>query len=670
MYLNVSLIQEWKFIRDDEPEAFARGYDDSAWKDVVVPHDWSVGFPFSKKNSSGTGYLPGGIGWYRAYFDASEDVKTALLTFDGVYKNAQIWVNGYYFGKRPNGYIGITHDISHCIRPKDNIVAVKVSHPDIGDSRWFTGSGIYRKVKLVTHCGAYIPSQSVIFTYDGEKVNIKACVEGELSTPVTVSLGDHKWTVENTNCIEISAKIDDPKLWSVEEPNLYDLSFKAGDIQLCETIRVGLRTFRFDADTGFYLNDKNMKLKGVCVHHDAGCLGAAVWSDVWRRRLEKLRTAGCNAIRTSHNPHMPELYDLCDEMGFIMMDEAFDEWEGCKNKWTTGHNVYPPVHQGYYEDFPDWHERDLADFIKIGRNHPSILMWSVGNEIDYPNDPYAHPLFDEMTGNNDANKPAQERIYNPDKPNMERLSTIAKRLAEIVRENDTTRPVLVAAAFPELSSHIGFFDPFDIIGYNYKEHLYAKDHERFPKLPILGSENGHGEDQWAAVRDNDYISGQFLWTGIDYLGEARGWPIRGSHAGILDVAGYEKPDRYYIRKTWWTGEESKAPETGDGAAAKIELSVWGKPSIQGAYKVYQIEVTVCDSSGKRCAESAAQLHYGVRNGKLLGIESGNLSDLTAYSESFRCVHNGRAIAFILVKENDQASLCVTSEGLPDACIEL
>jgi len=668
--MHLSLLQEWKFIREDVPEAFARGFDDSSWKDVVVPHDWSVGFPFSKEHSSGTGYLPGGTGWYRAVFDVPADTKTAFLVFDGVYKNAQVWVNGYYLGKRPNGYICFTHDISHCFRSGSNIVAVKVSHPDIADSRWFTGSGIYRKVKLLTHSGAYIPDESVIFSFDGESILIKACVKGQTTSPVEVSLGEHKWSCNDSECIDISGKIENPRLWSPDEPNLYELAFHLDGAPLCQPLKVGLRTFRFDADTGFYLNGINMKLKGVCLHHDAGCLGAAVWSDVWRRRLEKLKTAGCNAVRTSHNPHMPELYELCDEMGFLMMDEAFDEWEGCKNKWTTGHNVYPPVHQGYYEDFPEWHERDLADFVIRGRNHPSIIMWSVGNEIDYPNDPYVHPYFEEMVGNNDANKPAQERMYNTDKPNMERLSVIAKRLAKIVREHDDTRPVLTAAAYPELSSRIGFFDPFDVIGYNYKEHLYEKDHERFPKLPIFGSENGHGEKQWLAVRDNDYISGQFLWTGIDYLGEARGWPVRGSGAGILDTAGYEKPDRYYDRKTWWTGEDSKAPAFDYSKAANIVLSVWGKPSVQGKYKLFQVEIAVCDKDGNRCMDNASLLEYRVDDGILLGIENGNLSDLTEYSAPYRRVHNGRAIVYVLVKAGRQASLYVSGERFTEKYISL
>jgi hypothetical protein len=248
---------------------------------------------------------------------------------------------------------------------------------------------------------------------------------------------------------------------------------------------------------------------------------------------------------------MPELLDLCDELGFLFIDEAFDEWEGCKNKWSHGHNVYPPVHYGYSEDFPEWGARDLQDLVIRDRNHPCVIAWSLGNEIDYPNDPYVHPLFAEMTGNNDSGKPAREMQYNENKPNAGRLTVVARELARIVRKHDNTRPVTVASAFPELMSRLGFFEPFDVVGYNYKEHLYAADHARFPKLPIIGSENGHEYGKWAIVRDTPYIAAQFLWTGIDFLGEARGWPVRGSVCGLIDAAGFEKP-LYYRRKAMWS----------------------------------------------------------------------------------------------------------------------
>lgn len=594
------------------PDFWPPDFDDSAWQDVIVPHDWAVSFPFSRNNSSGTGYLPGGTAWYRAGFTIPADggepgpEQKTFIHFDGVYKNSRVWCNGYYLGHRPSGYSGFCYDISHCVRRDGtvNVIAVKVSHEDIADSRWYTGSGIYRKVFVTRHDPVYVPPESLVvdasrFSEGQAEVVVKGEVLNGASTAaasITLNVGikspDGKTYSEKIAIPALAAgerrewqcgiTLANPLPWSPDTPRLYEVRVQveaslANGAQSRYTagpVRAGIRSITFDPDRGFFLNGAAHKIKGVCVHHDAGCLGAAVWPDVWRRRLLKLKEMGCNAIRASHNPHMSELYDLCDELGFLVMEEAFDEWEGCKNKWSRGHNVYPPVHQGYYEDFPQWHERDLADMVIRGRNHPCIIMWSIGNEIDYPNDPYCHPSFQEMTGNNDHNKPKTEMLHNPAKPNMERLAVVAAKLAGIVKKHDRTRPVLTAAAFPELSSRLGFFDALDIAGYNYKEQFYEVDHRRFPRLPIIGSENGHSLAAWEAVTHNDYISGQFLWTGIDYLGEARLWPVRGSGAGLLDTAGFEKI-AYYRRQALWSEKPvlylAAAPDEGDRMYQPWEL---------------------------------------------------------------------------------------------------
>jgi hypothetical protein len=391
-----------------------------------------------------------------------------------------------------------------------------------------------------------------------------------------------------------------------------------------------------------------MKFKGVCVHHDGGCLGAAMKKEVWRRRLELLKKSGCNAIRCSHNPHMPELYDLCDELGFMMMDEAFDEWENPKNKWSTGHNVYPPRHQGYYEDFPAWHEADLRTMVKRDRNHPSVIFYSIGNEIDYPNDPYCHPMFSEMTGNNDNNKPAAERQYDANKPNMERLSVLARELVAIVKDEDSSRPVTVAAAFPELSTRIGFIDEIDVVGYNYKEHLYAEDHKRFPEKTFLGSENGHSPEAWKIVEDNSYVCGQFIWTGIDYLGEAHGWPIRGSGAGFITTAGFAK-DEFNERSKLWGGKGLSEEETDE-----VSVELW-RPELMNALcpdkefaedhnetgYIYQILVKLPKGLWEK--DIMAKVTGA---GELAGIDNGNLSDLTPYTEDHRETYEGRLVIYV------------------------
>ena len=583
----ITLNENWKFHYGEVPHAWYKGYDDSAWTSVTLPHDWSVHMPFEQTNSSGTGYLSGGIGWYRVRFSLPEAYKgkRVRVVFDGIYKNSRIWCNSYHIGKRPYGYTQISYDITDFVQfgAIDNEITVRVCHTDLADSRWFTGSGIYRKAYLVVEEQVHAVWNGVAFNVSrADEQSAAVCADAEIANELdervigtlTASLklcgSDEESIVfarvpaameaHEKKTFYLNGMIGKPKLWSCESPSLYELciSFEKEDenVIVLDKERVGIRTFSFDADQGFFLNGKETKFKGVCVHHDGGCLGAAMYREVWLRRLLKLKEGGCNAIRCSHNPHMPELYDLCDELGLLMMDEAFDEWENPKNKWSTGHNVYPPKHEGYAEDFPEWHERDLADMVRRDRNHPSIVMWSIGNEIDYPNDPYCHPLFETMTGNNDANKPTKERQYDPNKPNAERLSVIAKELAAIVRTQDTTRPVTLAAAFPELSSHIGFFDALDVVGYNYKEHLYEESHKRFPDKPFLGSENGGGYEQWCAVRDNAYISGQFLWTGIDYLGEAN-WPQRSAGCGCLDTCGFEK-DAFYFYKSVWNQKEKFA----------------------------------------------------------------------------------------------------------------
>lgn len=580
---SIIISENCRFHLGDIPDAWQAWYDDSHWEDVTLPHDWSVTRPFSKDYSSGTGYLIGGIGWYRIHIAPNEawKDKRISITFDGIYKNSRIWCNSYYLGERPNGYISFTYDITDSFRyDTENIISVYVDHREIADSRWFTGSGITRKVTLnieeAVHpvpCGIFfstpqVSAEKATFHIDNELINTgdkTALVEVTnylLHTDGSIAAkASSREYIEGgeTRTIQTESFVESPKLWSPDTPNLYtlktvlqDLNSSSGEY-VADTISVGIRSFEFSPDKGFFLNDIPMTLKGVCVHHDAGCLGAAVLPAVWRRRLSKLKAMGCNAIRMSHNPHMPELYELCDSMGFLVIDEAFDEWEGPKNKWSTGHNVYPPKHQGYYVDFPVWHEQDLVDMIRRDRNHPSVLLWSIGNEIDYPNDPYCHPSFETMTGNNDANKPAQERQYNPYRPNAERLTVLSGHLCDIVKKTDTTHPVTLAAAFPELSVSLGFIDSLDVVGYNYKEHLYEESHIKFPGKPFIGSENGHSLDAWKAVTENEYISGQFLWTGIDYLGEAHGWPIHGSGAGLLTLAGFEKA-LYYRRQSFWTTE--------------------------------------------------------------------------------------------------------------------
>ncbi len=553
-------LKNWKFKLGHVSDGWYRGGDERGWENVRIPHDWAISRGFSKENSSGTGYVTGGEGWYRTRFNCKpEQGKRVRITFYGVYNNSKVWCNSNYLGKRPFGYSTFTYDITEYLAPDgDNEISVQVLHPETADSRWYTGSGITRPVTVtvtgepyIDDFGVFVTSSDV--TADSATVSVKTSVKGDAVIKNTIidACGN---TVAVLEGADASVKLTSPELWENGHPYLYTLKTEvfAGEELTDETeTKFGIRDIRFDPDHGFFCNGKHTKLRGVCLHHDAGALGAAVPKEVWRRRLETLIKCGTNAIRTSHNPPDTTLLELCDELGLYVMDEAFDEWEAPKNKWWQGHNVRPPKLNGYYEDFIEWGERDLKTMILRDRNHPSVIIWSVGNEVDYPNDPYVYSGFDMMTGNNDAGKSEEERRYDVNRPDSHRLTKIATRLVGWVKDVDTSRPVTAALAYPEMSVRIGYMQALDIAGYNYKEQFYKEHHEEFPTHVIYGSENGHGAEAWEAVRDNEYICGQFLWTGIDYLGEAHGWPIRGSGAGLLDLAGFESM-RYYQREMMWT----------------------------------------------------------------------------------------------------------------------
>jgi beta-galactosidase len=565
--------ENWKFFKGDQANAFLTTYNDNDWRSVDLPHDWSIEGPFDTKWASATAYLPAGIGWYRKTFTVptNDKNKKVFIYFEGISKNGEVWINGHYLGKRPNGYISYQYDLSPYLNfGKQNILAVKVDHQEFADSRWYAGSGIYRNVFLITTDRLHIKKWGVFTTtpqVSKEKATMAVNVAIENNSTVnqtieiqnTLSDSKGKIVAHATKSISVSAseeivsdvslEISNPALWSTEQPSLYTLStvLKKGTVLLDKIdTKVGIRDFHFDPNTGFTLNGLPMKIKGVCVHHDAGCLGAAVPNGVWERRLLRLKEMGCNSIRMSHNPHATELYDLCDKLGFLVMDEAFDEWEGGKNKWIQGWNVGTPGTQGYHESFAEWHERDLRDQILRNRNHPSIIMWSIGNELDYPNDPYSHPILDIGT-----NPQIFGRGYHPEAPNADRLGVLSRELVKIVKQYDTTRPVTAALAAAIISNETGYADALDIAGYNYQEYRYADDHKKYPNRIILGSENGFAKDAWDDVAKNDFISGQYIWTGIEYLGEAGKFPAKHSTSGLLDLGGLKKPE-YFFRQSLWS----------------------------------------------------------------------------------------------------------------------
>jgi len=569
------LNNDWKFYKGDPAEAAAPDFDDSRWRALHLPHDWSVEGPYSPHWASATGYLPGGIAWYRKALDVPAEWKgeKIYIYFEGIYRNGEVFINGQRLGMRPNGYISHSYDLTPHLRfGEPNTLAVRVDHSEHADSRWYTGSGIYRDVYLVKAGEVHINQWGVFFStpevstrrasarvqttvsnHSNERVVLQVKQELRNATGQTVASTSSRLNVNGNAQQELkqNMRVNQPRLWSLDDPYLYTLITTVEQnnkvVDRSET-RVGIRYVDFDPNTGFALNGVNMKMKGVCLHHDAGSLGSAVPREVWKRRLLELKALGTNAIRTSHNPQAPDLYELCDELGLLVLNEAFDEWEFPKKKWLEGWNQGTPGFQGHAAFHEEWADQDLKDMILRDRNHVSVVMWSIGNEVDYPNDPYSHPVLDQAGI-------GQQHVsgFQRDQPHADRLGAIAERLAAIVRKYDPSRPVTAGLAGPVMSNETDYPGALDVVGYNYTENRYEQDHQKYPERIFYGSENRHDFEAWKHVRDKDYIFGQFLWTGIDYLGEAHRWPSRGFTSGLLDLAGYKKP-RAWFRQSLWSDQ--------------------------------------------------------------------------------------------------------------------
>ena len=600
---DVRLFDEgWLFLLGDEPEMAQPGYDDSRWRQLSLPHDWAIEGDFSATNPSGAGggALPGGVGWYRKHFrlPATEGERRYYLAFDGVYMNSTVYVNGHEVGSRPYGYSSFEYDLTPYVRrDSDNVVAVRVDNSDQPNSRWYSGCGIYRHVWLTATSPLHIARWGVhVVTDVGGTVDVELAVSGDADgqhRPVfrhTLLAPDGRTVaVTSAKSLRQKLRVRHPLRWSVDSPHLYTLKSEVlvdGEVVDAVTTRTGFREFRFDAATGFWLNGRNLKINGVCLHHDLGCLGAAVNEDAMRRQLVKLKAMGCNAIRCSHNPPAPELLDLCDEMGFIVMDESFDMWRRRKTR------------NDYARFFDEWHERDLSDLLLRDRNHPSVLMWSIGNEVL---EQWSGVGADELTleqanlllnaGHDDSTLAHGEELT----PN----SLLTLHLAGIVRKYDRTRPVTAGCNEPSPDNHLFKSGALDLIGFNYHREWIKDVPRNFPGKPFLLTESVSAlqtrgyyrmpsdslfiaperwdktytdpsmmcssydnqrvpwgsthEETWDIVKHTPYCAGQFIWTGFDYLGEPTpyGFPARSSYFGIIDLAGFPK-DIYYMYQSEWT----------------------------------------------------------------------------------------------------------------------
>ncbi|MBP3757923.1 MAG: DUF4982 domain-containing protein [Prevotella sp.] len=572
----------WQFTLDDKM-TLLQAQQASGWRQLDLPHDWSVEGDFYAGHPSGAGggALPGGIGWYKKTFDVDARQLASqkfFIEFDGVYMNSTVWLNGHELGHRPYGYSSFQYDMTPYLRAGGNTLVVKVDNSDQPNSRWYSGCGIYRHVWLTTthpihikHWGVYVHDGKVEVDYDNptrEKVTVRN---------VWLDADGRKTSIRR------------PRRWSCDDPYVYkvrtQLLVRGQVVDEVETV-TGFRDFRFDAQTGFWLNGKNMKINGVCEHHDLGCLGAALHEDALHRKLVKLKAMGVNSIRCSHNPPAPELLNMCDTMGLIVMDESFDMWRRRKTQ------------NDYARFFDEWHERDLTDLVLRDRNHPSILMWSIGNEVlEQWSSAEADTLTLEqanliLNAGHDASTLAREGELSVN-------TLLADHLADIVRRYDRTRPITAGCNEPDKNNHLFRGKALDIIGFNYHHQNIADVPRNFPGRPFIMTEsvsalqtrgnyimpsdsvykapkewwlpytdpsfmcsaydNMHAswssthEQTWHVVKHTPYVSGQYIWTGFDYLGEPTpyGFPARSSYFGIIDLAGFPK-DIYYMYQSEWT----------------------------------------------------------------------------------------------------------------------
>jgi len=572
---------DWRFLKGDVSGAENPSFDDSSWRKLDVPHDWSIEGPYDKDNptSRGGGYLPAGIGWYRKSFTINEPagIKSKFfIEFDGVMANSDVWINGFHLGKWPYGYSSFSYDLSQHLnygKGETNIMSVRADNTNQPASRYYAGAGIYRHVRLVMTNPVHIEQWGVYanVTQITEKkafLSLQTTIVNESSASASVILEttildpsgkivksqESKGNIPagQSIMIEQSLEVADPKLWDLSNPNLYKAVSRIRSsknlIDDQENI-FGVRESKFEAETGYWLNGRNIKIKGVCLHHDGGGLGSAVPLRVWERRLELLKEVGVNAIRTAHNPFAPEFYDLCDRMGFLVMDETFDTWTVAK----------PNGEKGYNQFFNEWWEKDTRNMVLRDRNHPSVILYSVGNEIrDNLNDSTGFKKYKDQQ--------------------------------DLIHLLDPGRPVTMALFRPGVSKVYtnGFVETMDIVGQNYRESELVALHMDKPGLKLIGTENGHGLTEWLILRDNPFISGQFLWTGIDYLGEAL-WPAISWDKALFDRTGGWK-QLSYQRQSWWAEKPVvHIVRKSDNAGIGEWIANWS-PVDEGTYDNASVEV--------------------------------------------------------------------------------
>ncbi|MCF6356206.1 MAG: DUF4982 domain-containing protein [Draconibacterium sp.] len=673
----VQFNDNWKFVRADISGAEKLDFDDSDWRVLNLPHDYSIEDlpekegvkqigPFSEESAGGasTGHVVGGTAWYRKHFtlNKTDADKIIKILFDGVYMNSDVWINGHHLGNQPYGYSAFSYNLTKFLNPvgEENVLAVQVKNEG-ENSRWYSGSGIYRNVKLIKTSPVYvdlwgnyittpkvstekatvnIETKIVNSTSENEELNV--IVKIQTANGETVATSEKMVEIESLKNISVQQNIEvlNPKLWDTETPNLYTavIQLKNGSKTVDQTqTKFGIRSIEFSPEKGFLLNGKSVLIKGGCLHHDNGILGAAAFKSAEYRRVRIMKENGFNAIRVSHNPPSELFLNACDELGILVMDESFDQWQLPKKK------------DDYHLYFDDWWEHDMEAMLLRDRNHPSIIIWSVGNEI-------------KERGNESGLK-------------------IAAFLKAKVKEFDTTRPVTQAVCkfweYPKKTwkNSEPLFAQMDIQGYNYRWQNYEEDHKNFPERVIIGTESVAKEalENWQMVEKHPYVIGDFVWTGMDYFGESGighnklksdgvitlpPWPWFNGFCGDIDIIGNKKPQMYFRDVVWGNSNLEILVHAPIPAGEEEDVSFWGWPNELKSWNWQGNEGTPLQVSVySRCDKIILEL-----NGKVVGEKP--VSEETKLTARFEVPYQPGelvAIGFMEGKEVVRQSLKTTGK---------
>jgi len=589
--LRIPLDFDWSFQLGDMEGAEKVAFDDASWRTLDLPHDWSIEGNYNESNPGGIAgaFLPAGIGWYRKIIDIHniDDEDQYFIEFDGVYMNSDVWINGKHLGKRANGYIGFSYDLTPFLKNGENVLAVRVDHSKVPSGRWYTGSGIYRHVWLTKTKNIFIPQWGTtietklpdlnraelslkIQLNNGSGVRQKVLVESVLKDRLGNRIARDKSKIKLGENAQLTQhfEVKKPDLWSPDHPDMYSIETRVsvnGRVLDEYQTPMGIRSIELRGSEGFFLNEKSIKFKGLCNHHDAGPVGSAVPDDVLLRRLKLLKEMGCNALRTTHNPYSPEFYTMCDTMGFLVMNEAFDGWWDAKADYDYG--IY----------FEEWWQTDLADFIRRDRNHPSVVIWSIGNEVHGFSAAQQKEIVDFVKLLDDSRPVTQGRGYSAPHIDIAGFNGHGeyKGMLEEYHTDFPDRAIIGTELTHTLQTRGVYrtktwYRTKDNPAPWEKPEDFKRMEARVVKIPDLSEEEVFkgvnpkyqssydnsivrvgARDSWKQVEEHDYYLGNFRWTGFDYLGESFGWPARTANFGIIDLAGFPK-DHYYLYQSLWS----------------------------------------------------------------------------------------------------------------------